>query len=444
MAERLCPLSVGEKKALALAPSLTYAALDNLTGRAVHQLRSWGLEKGDCIALPSHANEKTIALLFAAWRLSLIVALISPGMPPAGIQKHLQEIHPRLLIDDASRFFAESFDERRELDLDSIALLLLSSGSSGDAKWAAFTLSQLFESAETVARTLGAQPEDRWLLSLPLHHVGGLGVLLRAFCSGGTVVPENKQLPYPERIESAHARYASLVPTQLYRLMQCDFQTISTQLLIGGAPMAQNLYDRAIEKNLRLLLTYGLTEMSSTLFLTSRPVWNNQIPYLGLPLPGRQVKIFQDELLVSGASLFAGYGNPPRRPFTDWFSSGDCAIYHERYGFGICGRKDFQFISGGENIQPEEIEMAILSCPNVEQAIVVPLFDEELGTRPMGFVKTSLSHHQILHYLSTFLPKFKIPIALAELPNSDNFKPNRAQLIQFANKNYHIINTLKP
>ena len=443
MVNSLCPLSINEKTALALAPDLSYAELDYMAARALHQLRSLDLKKGDCIALPSCPNANTIALLFAAWRLSLSVALFSPHMPSSMIEKHLRQIHPRLLIDEAALFFAGSADENRELDMESIALFLLTSGSSGSAKWAAFTLGQLFESANTLALALDAKEQDRWLLSLPLHHVGGLGVLLRAFCSKGTVVLEDKQLPYPDRIQSAHARFASLVPTQLYRLIHGSFQPLSTQLLIGGAPMPQRLYQKAIERNYQILLTYGLTEMSSTVFLTSRPLWDRHLPYLGHPLSGRQVKIFQDELLVSGASLFAGYGKEPHRPDECWFSTKDLAIYHETHGFAITGRKDFQFISGGENIQPEEVEIALLSYPFVEQAVVVPLLDEEFGARPMAFVKTSQPHDQIIRYLCSILPKYKIPVVIAPLPESENLKPNRQQLMQRANKNYHIINTAK-
>jgi o-succinylbenzoate---CoA ligase len=441
MAKRICPLSANEKKFLAIAPHWTYAQLDCLTKRAVRQLQSLGLKRGDCIALIAHPNESMIALLFASWRLSLIVTLISPRLPHFTVQKYLAAIPTRLLIDDPTPFFAESADESCELDMDRIALLLLTSGSSGSPKWAAFSLCQLFDSAQTVVQALDAQPQDRWLLSLPLYHVGGLGVLLRAVCSKGTIVLENKELPYPTRIHSANARFASLIPTQLYRLVHSDDQPLTTALLIGGAPLSQNLYERAIERNYRLFLTYGLTEMGSSIFLTSQPVWKNRIPHLGHPLPGRQVKIFQNELLVRGSCLFAGYGHPPHRPFAEWFATGDCARFIDDGGFAIVGRKDFQFISGGENIQPEEIEIALLSHPLVEQALVVPLLDEEFGALPMAFVKTSSPHHHLIRYLSNLLPKYKVPIAIAPLPKCENLKPNRAQLIHLANKNYHIINT---
>jgi len=443
MAQKRCPLSDKDKTAIAIAPDYTYAQLDYLAAQALHGLQGHGIKKGDCIALPSHADAKTIALLFAAWRLGAVVALISPSLPLETKLRHLQRIPLRLLIEDTTSLIAASIDERRELELESVSLLLMTSGSSGDAKWAAFTLGQLFESAQTISRALNAQPQDRWLLSLPLHHVGGLGVMLRALISGGSIVLENRQLPYPDRIVSAQARFASLIPTQLYRLLQSGSAASSTHLLIGGAPISQQLYHQATEKKHQLSLTYGMTEMCSTVLLTSNPVWHQSIPYLGHPLPGRAAKISSGEIFVAGQCLFSGYGYPPQSPANGWLATGDCGIYHEKYGFAVVGRKDFQFICSGENIQPEEIEVCLLSCPSIEQVIVVPLFDEEFGARPMAFIKGSLSYDQIIAHASRFLPKYKIPVALAPLPKTGNLKPNRIQLIEYANKNYHIINATK-
>lgn len=427
---RICPLHINEKEAVAVAPAWTYSQLDSLANRAAHSLGQRGLKKGDCIALYAIPDWQTIALLFAAWRLSLIVALIAPHHP--SLQTILQPINLRLWIDDPLPFFSEGVVEERTLDLSAPALLLLTSGSTGIPKWAAFTLNQLFYSAETMIQALSAKMHDRWLLNLPLHHVGGLGVLLRSICSCGSIVLPNKNLSFSDRLLSARAQFASLVPTQLYRLLQDDFSELSTHLLIGGGPLSKKLHDHAIQKGCHLSLTYGLTEMSSTVCLASMPVWNEHAPYLGHPLPGRQVKITDGELHVSGKCLFEGYGNPPKHT-SEWFATGDIGTHHPQYGVSIHGRKDFQFICGGENIQPEEIEIAILSHPNVEQAIVVPQYDEEYGARPIAFVQSTASEQSIQSYLSDRLPRYKIPIRILSMPEIQALKPNRKYLTALAN-----------
>jgi o-succinylbenzoate---CoA ligase len=436
-AKRICPLSSNDPHAIAIHPSMTYGDLDRLASRAASALSMKGLKRGDRIALAAHSNWQTISILFAAWRLSIIVALVSPRLPSISLMNSLRPLQPCFFIDDSSALFDAPFYEKNELDESAPALLLPTSGSSGAPKWAAFSLHPLLESAQTIAKILGAAAGDRHLLSLPLYHVGGLGAALRAFCSSGTLVIEDKSLPYPDRMISANTRFASLVPTQLFRLLKTDFPPIKTELLIGGAPMAKKLYEKALEKGLFLHLTYGLTEMSSTVLLTSKPVWLDELPYLGHPLPGREMKLIDQEICVRGECLFAGYGTTPERPFDDWFFTGDTGCFHEQHGYAIRGRKDFQFISGGENIQPEEIETAILSHPDVEQAIVVPLFDAEFGARIASFVKGALSSQSLAGFLSEILPKHKIPALFLPWPENENFKPNRRQLIDQFNKNYH-------
>ena len=436
MASRTCPLSISKKTRLAIAPHWTYANLDQMANRAAYGLRRQGFKKGDQIALFSHPEGKTISLLFAAWRLSLTATLLPPRLPAAAIQNLIQDLQP---IRDPDSLFSEDGDEPSELSLDSLSLLLPTSGSSGAPKWAAFTLGQLFESAETISAALQAKPGDRWLLSLPLHHVGGLGVVLRSLLSQGTLVIEDKNQPYPDRLIQANARYASLVPTQLYRLLKSDCPPLSTHLVIGGAPMPQTLFETAQQRKLTLSLTYGLTEMASSVLLASPTVWIDQIPYLGYPLKGREIKLVKNEIHVRGKSLFAGYGKEAKRTFNDWFPTGDLGVFHEKHGWAVRGRKDFQFTSGGENIQPEEIESAILSHPDVEQAIVVPLFDIEYGARPFAFVQTEISYEKLTGFLSSLLPKFKIPTTFAPMPVDQALKPNRRQLIALVNKKLSLV-----
>lgn len=418
-----CPLSSASPDRVALAPSLTYGELHLLVARGAAALEC---ERGDLIALQADPNWKTIALLFAAWRAGVIVALFPPNLPPLARAAHLANLSPRQICADP---FAETkFFSNTILDLDAPALMLLTSGSSGSPKWASFSLSQLFESARTVATALNAQTSSRWLLSIPLHHVGGFGILLRSLLSGGTLYFENKSLSHKERISSINPDFASLVPTQLYRLLKEPMEPLKTHFLIGGAPLPETLYRTALSRGYRLSVTYGLTEMSSTVLFTETPKWDGPFAYLGEPLSGRKLSLSpENELLVSGKCFFNGYGFPPNLLPTP-FPTGDLGQHHPKFGWSIRGRKDFQFLSGGENIQPEEIEAALLSHPDVEEAIVVPLSDVEFGARPAAFVRSCRSDAELIAYLSDRLPKYKIPVVFESLEEGIGFKPNRFEL----------------
>jgi len=427
MALQNCPLTI------AIAPAITYRELHLYAGRAAATL-ALTCKVGDCIALQADLNWRTIACLLGAWRLSLNVALFAPHLPRQARDTHLSLLAPTLIVEDSAKLLDTHRFYEGEFDLTLPALMLLTSGSSGHPKWASFSLSQLFESARTVAAVQRAKPGDRWLLSVPLHHVAGLGVLLRALLTTGTLLFEDKSLPPAERICQAHADFASLVPTQLYRLLRQPLPKLSTHFLIGGAPLAEELYRTAVARDLRLSLTYGLTEMSSTVLLTETPTWREASPWLGLPLPGRHIHLTSEgELLVGGTSLFNGYGFPPLKP-PAFFPTGDVGSFDPELGWSIQGRKDFQFMSGGDNIQPEEIEAALLSHPEVEAAIVVPKPDAEFGARPAAFVRTAAPYLELVAYLSERLPKFKIPVLFQPLEESNGFKPSRKQLAAILSK----------
>jgi O-succinylbenzoic acid--CoA ligase len=134
-------------------------------------------------------------------------------------------------------------------------------------------------------------------------------------------------------------------------------------------------------------------------------------------LPYRQMRIASDgEILVKGETLFKGYGTGTRLhlPLTSdgWFQTGDLGVVDAKGCLTVLGRKDNMFISGGENIQPEEIEKALLAIKGVEQAVVVPKEDKEFGYRPVAFVKfhgQAIDPAHLTDILKKELPRFKIP-----------------------------------
>ena len=128
------------------------------------------------------------------------------------------------------------------------------------------------------------------------------------------------------------------------------------------------------------------------------------------------------ESLVRGDTLFAGYveGDGVKRPLDDggWFHTGDLGEIDESGYLRVTGRRDNQFISGGENVQPEEIEAALLRIEGVEQAVVVPVADEEFGERPVAFVRArgGGQARDLTEALTLVLPRFKIPMAFRDWP----------------------------
>jgi O-succinylbenzoic acid--CoA ligase len=137
---------------------------------------------------------------------------------------------------------------------------------------------------------------------------------------------------------------------------------------------------------------------------------------------------------VRGKTLFAGYFDAEAGSVIlpldaqGWFRTGDVGKW-ENGKLTILGRKDNMFISGGENIQPEEIELLLSAIPGVEQAVVVGVSSEEYGARPVAFVssESGFSEANMREILASRLPKYKIPERFFAWPESATLglKPNR-------------------
>ncbi|MCK5082703.1 MAG: AMP-binding protein, partial [Candidatus Omnitrophica bacterium] len=262
-------------------------------------------------------------------------------------------------------------------------------------------------------------PGDQWLLSLPLYHVGGLGIIFRAFQGGGSVVIPGPDKPIDQMLKSHKITHLSLVPTQFTRLLRdADCHNALKNLkviLLGGSAIPDSLISDAIKLRLPVYTTYGSTEMASQVATSGRLSEDNPIS-AGKVLNYRRLMISEEgKILVKGETLFKGYIEKEGMvlPFNEngYFVTGDLGEFSDDGRLIVNGRKDNMFFSGGENIQPEEIERYLCRVKSVERAIVVPVAHQEYGFRPVAFIKASapMTRKGILNILENDLPKFKIP-----------------------------------
>lgn len=433
MEEVICPISENAKNAphhpaiIADQRSWSYAELDSSIQSLCHFLKETGIKKHERIAFIAKSHPHTIVLLFALFRLGAIACPLSFRIPNEQIAVqllHLGASHilePETLPLNISKQASLS-----SIHFNDIATLLLTSGSSGTPKAASLTFANHYYSALGAILPLQLETTSRWLLSLPLFHVSGLGILFRCFQKGAAVVLSN--LNVSDVISRYQITHLSQVPTQLYRMLQepdLKFTESLKCIILGGAPLSLDLMQRAECNHLPVLPTYGMTEMSSMITLS------------GKVLPFREMKIAKDgEIWVRGKTLFKGYWDPTSQTLiknadNEWFPTKDLGQLTTSGDLEIIGRKDRQFVSGGENIQPEEIEKALCAIPGIRQASVVPTHDAEFGKRPVAFIDdTTAFHtlHTIREALQSMLPSFKHPIAIYAYPPGTDLKPNLAQL----------------
>ncbi len=279
------------------------------------------------------------------------------------------------------------------------AAIVFTSGTTGQPRGAVLARPALRASARAHARAIGWQAGDRWLLSLPTAHVGGLMIVVRCLQARRTVVVGGRRASGSfdagetlRVVERDRVTLLSVVPTMLARLLQTSRRPPPSlrAVLVGGAAAPAALMERARERGWPVLATYGLTEACSQVAI-ERP---DETPGgVGPPLPGTEVRVAASDgsagtIQVRGDALFDGYlgaepGAPLERPFEadGWFDTGDLGAIDEDGRVRVVGRRSDRIVTGGENVDSAEVEAAVLEWPGAADACVVGLEDEEWGER---------------------------------------------------------------
>lgn len=442
--------------------TLSYKDLDPMVERMAVRLRHLSVGPDSRIAVIHPNSLETVLVFLALWRIGAIACFINPKEPLDAINAKAAQTGCSLLLAANSLMLGlkvpgakgvvitnlvshnpiqphENFPAETPTDFTRPATIVFTSGSSGTPKAVVHSLDNHYFNAKGSNEHIPVSSGDRWLLSLPLFHVSGLGILFRCLLGGGTVVIPSPADDLAASIEKFGITHVSMVPTQLARLLKEEKGKALQKLkaiLLGGAPIPPQLLVRAKELDLPVYITYGLSEMASQV-ATSPCLKTAQWPLAAKVLPHRQIKIANGEIFVKGEPLFLGYWQEGKihRPLTSdgWFATGDCGRLDE-HGLTVTGRKDNLFISGGENIYPEEIEKELLGIPGVEEAVVFPEDDDEFGQRPIAVIRTEegkLTRAILTAALEKKLPRFKVPMNFYLFPeNPDVFgvKTSRAHL----------------
>ncbi|MCQ1059399.1 o-succinylbenzoate--CoA ligase [Photobacterium sp. ZSDE20] len=313
------------------------------------------------------------------------------------------------------------------------ATMTMTSGSTGNPKAVVHNAQSHLASAAGLLQWMSFDAEDSWLLSLPLFHISGMAIVWRWLYRGAKLVVASSQ---GLDVALGKVTHASLVPTQLQRLLENNRGASLSlkRVLLGGAAIPVSLTECAKQAGIECWCGYGMTEMAST--VTVKPADGSA--GVGAVLPNRELTLKDGEVLVKGKTLGMGYyRNRTIFPFSDqeWFATKDLADWQDEELF-IRGRKDNMFISGGENIQPEEVEKVLLAHPAVQQAFILPTDDAEYGQRPVAVLTTSCELDKTLvdnltHYMRQQVMGLRRPVCYLPLPDhlaTGGIKTSRKQL----------------
>lgn len=354
---------------------------------AAETLKKYQVNQCVGVALQGKNSFTLLCYYLAALQLNARILLLNPAFSPEKTALLLSQNHISLLLK-----FEQNQPHFEQLEngfsyTDFTGTMTLTSGTTSFPKAVVHSIQAHLDNAQAVCELMQFQPSNSWLLSLPLYHVSGQGIVWRWLLQGAELHLSGEDF-YTSTLNATHA---SLVPTQALRLIDFLQQMPKSavklkRVLLGGAVIPLGITEKLTALGIKNYVGYGLTEMAST--VCAKLVDGKK--GVGKPLLGREVEIRNEAVFLRGTGLAEGYWfNGQVVSLTDengWFASKDRGVWVNEQ-LHILGRLDNMFISGGENIQPEEIEQAMLQFPELEQVVVLPVEDAEFGFRPVAMVK---------------------------------------------------------
>jgi long-chain acyl-CoA synthetase len=468
----------------------TYERLAAEAEHIARGLTAHGVGPGDRVALHMMNRPEMIAAYYACFQLGAIAAPLRTAFKFAELAPIIKRLEPALYIGESDlyrnvaavhdsilasdkRFIIDGsvedrgvqpwealFDEALDANLPDSpapykpAVLINTSGTTGQAKFVVHTSETLSETVDLIVKHWGFSGDDIMIESLPMAHMSGLITFLTYIQFGAPFVllevfDADTVL---DTIERHHCTWYAGFPAQYAALIECqrarprDLTSLRT-CLTGADACPIDLQESVSSVfGAPLYNIWGATEVFGNLTFGLQPGPVTRI------VKGARTRLVDEngadvadgdvgEVLIRGANVFAGYWNDPQATEqslkADWYHTGDLMRRGEGDDLWFVSRKKDIIIRGGTNISPTEVEEALVAAhPAVEQAAVVGMPDAAMGQRVFGFVQlakgmgeTAVS--EILRNVATRLASYKVPEGLKivdELPRNALSKLDRNAL----------------
>ncbi len=401
--------------------SPTYAELHGAAVLAARRLSALGVRPGDRVAIALPARRAFVETLHGC--LLLGAPAVAVDLRLTGAERRARTAGCAAVVREPLRGLADAGAPiAAEHELDATAIVVHTSGTTRGPRPVELTFGNWLWSALGSAVALGVDRADVWLCTLPLSHVGGLSILLRsAIYATGVVLHERFDAERAADEVATRATLVSVVPTTLARLLDAGLRHPPRlrAALVGGAPIAPALLERAAAAGIPTVSTYGMTETCS------------QVTTGGAPLFCTRVRVGERrEILVRGPTVAPGALDAD-----GWLHTGDEGSLDRAGVLTVTGRAGDTIITGGENVAPAEVEALLERHPAVAEAAVHGIADADWGERVVAVVVLrpggSATEDELRGYCRVRLAGYKVPGRfrfVRELPRTASGKLLRRSL----------------
>lgn len=449
--------------------ALSFLELHEKSATFARQLAHLGIEQGKRVAILSNNQLDMIIAAHALSYLGAVAVMLNTRLTTSELTYQLNASHACLLLTtstlqiEKALHFKDTFtftevmrqDQKdiafvEEISLDDPYTMMFTSGTTGHPKAVMHTYGNHWWSATASALNLGLHDQDKWLLPLPIFHIGGFSILLKSVIYGipAFVMEKFASDVFHKVIRDKQITIISLVTLMLNQLIDTLGEEKLPEhvrcLLLGGGSVPEALLQKVKEKELPLFQSYGMTETSSQIVTLSVDDALRKLGSSGKSLFPAQVDIIDQqvdgvgEIVVKGPMVMNGYVDNPKANdasfINGWLKTGDLGYLDEEGFLYVVERRSDLIISGGENIYPSEIESKLLTIDGVLDAGVFGRKDDKWGQVPIACIvrnNEQVTESVIIHQLQRILATYKLPketFFVNELPRNASNKLMRHQL----------------
>lgn len=409
---------------------VSYGELDLLADEAATKMtRDVGVSSGDITVVAVRSlGLPLLAMLWGVWRIGVAPLLIDQDSPLVGGWSNAVRQRWDMELPEATAAPGQ------------LHTVVLTSGSAVGPRPVRLTRGNVSAAVAASQQRLGNGPGDRWLLSLPIFHVGGLSVLWRSAAAGGAVVIHDGF--DPERsaraMKEGSVTMASLVPTMLHRILEVEPGPYHGMraVLLGGAAANRGLVERSLDAGLPILQTYGMTEACSQVATVAPEEATDSLGTVGRPLDGMDVAIDDGEIVIDGPAVSPGYLGEPDR--VGGHRTRDSGFLDAEGRLIVRGRLDDMIITGGENVHPQRIADVISRHRFVGRVEVVGVPDPEWGQALVAIIVGDVAtRRRIERWARERLARHEMPkqwVFVEQLPLLPSGKVDRIALLDLAER----------